>query len=271
MPYAVCSAGWPPMPMPSSTRPGARSATVATMRASTAGCRFMTLLTKLPTWMRSRGRRGGGERGPALEHRVVEPATTHEVVPRPRRRVSRGLDPSRRIEPPSGVHPDGRQVDPDRDGRTGTRERPQAPASEVAAPSATSIMRSVAASSSSGDTCTRLGGPGVGRAVHDGQHTRCTNDRPTRRLTGREVEQRCRLHLEGEHPAPPPSLRVGLVGVVEREHVDGRDQTHMGLDVTATSGIDQRPRAARSPLRARTGRRRDTYAWRRRLARRPWR
>jgi hypothetical protein len=49
MPSFSCSRGAPPMPIPSTSRPGAAAASVAAIEASSAGWRFMTLATSGPT------------------------------------------------------------------------------------------------------------------------------------------------------------------------------------------------------------------------------
>ena len=49
MPMAACSAGWPPIPMPRTRRPPLITCSVEAIRASTAGWRFMTLATNVPS------------------------------------------------------------------------------------------------------------------------------------------------------------------------------------------------------------------------------
>ena len=88
-------------------RPGRRPGRTASprMRASTAGWRFMTLVTKLPT--RIAGGRGGrcGQRRPALEHRSPSCLPRrHEVVPAPdasRSRPAPPAEPTRATTPTS--------------------------------------------------------------------------------------------------------------------------------------------------------------------------
>jgi hypothetical protein len=76
MPYAACSRGWPPIPIPSTNRPPLAIWSVEAIRATTAGWRFMTFATNVPTVTR--------RVAPAAIARIVGPSTTGTVTsPRP--------------------------------------------------------------------------------------------------------------------------------------------------------------------------------------------
>ena len=76
MPYAACSFGCPPIPIPSVNRPPDAIWSVDAIRATTAGCRFMTLSTNDPTPIR--------DVAPAAMESAVQHSTTGtDTSPRP--------------------------------------------------------------------------------------------------------------------------------------------------------------------------------------------
>ncbi len=76
MPYAACSAGAPPMPIPRMSRPPLATCSVEAIRATRAGWRFMTLSTNGATVTRL-------VRAAAMDS-IVHASTTGTVLsPRP--------------------------------------------------------------------------------------------------------------------------------------------------------------------------------------------
>ena len=76
MPYASCSRGAPPIPIPRTSRPPLATWSVDAIRASRAGWRFMTLATNGPTVAR--------DVQAAAMDRIVQLSTTGTVLsPRP--------------------------------------------------------------------------------------------------------------------------------------------------------------------------------------------
>ena len=152
----------------------------------------MTLLTKLPTWSRDVRRGGCGQRRPALEHRVGLAAARDEVVPRPDALEARRFGVARRLQPPLRRDVDRRRVEADRDHRLRARAGLQGDLDHLSRRRLELLERHVVGAE-------RL--VVLDQRVADRQHAAAAHVVAAALLAHRQVEQRRRLHLDGNHAA----------------------------------------------------------------------